>query len=74
MNIVKGMHGLQQAGILEYKKLVNHLKPYNYEMFKFTQGMWTHRKNGISFTLYVDYFGIKYTDRENALHLLDALK
>ena len=36
MNIVKGMHGLPQAGILEYKKLVNHLKPYDYEPCKFT--------------------------------------
>ena len=36
--------------------------------------MWTHRKNGITFTLCVDNFCIKYTDRENELHLLDALK
>ena len=32
------------------------------------------QKNGIIFTLCVDYFGIKYIDRANALHLLDALK
>ena len=36
--------------------------------------MWTHTKNGITFTICVDYFGIKYIDKENALHVLDALK
>ena len=32
------------------------------------------KKNDITFTLCVYCFGIKYTDQENALHLLDALK
>ena len=31
MKILKGMYGLPQAGILAYKQLVNHLKPYSYE-------------------------------------------
>ena len=74
MKIVKGVYGIPQTGILEYKQLVNHLKPYGYEPWKFTQGLCTHRTNGITFTLCVDDFGIKYTYRANALHLLDALK
>ena len=31
MKIVKGMYRIPQAGIMAYKKLVNHLKPYGYE-------------------------------------------
>ena len=74
MKIIKGMYGLLQAGILAYKQLVNQLKPYGYEPCKFTQGLWKHKTNGITFCICVDDFGIKYTDRANALHLLDALK
>ena len=74
MKIVKGMYGLPQAGILAYKQQVNHLKPYCYEPCKLTQGLLTHRKNGIIFTICVDDFGIKYIDRANARHLFDALK
>ena len=44
MKIAIGMYGLPQAGILTYKQLVNHLKPYGYEPYKFTQGLWTHKK------------------------------
>ena len=33
-----------------------------------------HTKKGITFTVCVDDFGIKYTDQENPLHLLNALK
>ena len=32
------------------------------------------QKNGITLTLCVDDFGIKYIDQANALHLLNALK
>ena len=74
MKIVKGMYGLPQAGILAYKQLVKHLKPYGYEPCKFTQGFWTHTKNGITFNLCVDCFGIKYIDQSNALHIINALK
>ena len=44
IKIVKGMYGLPQAGILAYKQLVNHLKPYVYEPYKFTQVLWKHKK------------------------------
>ena len=74
MEIVKCMYGLPQAVILECKQLVNHLKPYGYEPCICIQGLWKHITNGKTFTLCVDNFGIKYTDRENELHLLDALK
>ena len=74
MKIVKGVYGIPQTGILEYKQLVNHLKPYGCEPCKFTQGLWKHKTNGITFCICVDGFVIKYTDRANALHRLDALK
>ena len=74
MKILKGMYGLPQSGILAYKQLVNHLKSCGYEIYKCTQGLWTHRTNCITLTIFVDNYGIKYTDRATALHLLDALK
>ena len=62
MKISKGMYNLPQAGILSNKQLVIGLKPYSYEPCKFTQRLWIQKTNGITITICVDDFGIKYTD------------
>jgi endonuclease I len=36
--------------------------------------LWRHDTKPVTFTLVVDDFGIKYSGKENADHLLDALK
>ena len=37
-------------------------------------GLWTHKTRAISFTLVVDDFGVKYVEKENAMHLISILK
>jgi len=68
-----GMYGHPEAGRLAHDQLVQHLKPYGYSPSKFTPGLWTHKDNGITFTLVVDDFGIKYKG-DSLQHLINALQ
>ena len=74
MEIRKGMYGLPQAGIIANKKLQKILEPHGYYPCRFTAGLWKHKTRNLTFTLVVDDFGIKYTNKQDALHLLEILK
>ena len=74
IEIRKGMHGLPQAGILAHKELQQHLEPFGYTPCKVTPGLWKHVSNGVTFTLVVDDFLIKYKKKEDIHHLLNALR
>ena len=69
-----GMYGLPQAGRLAHEELVQHLAPYGYAPVQFTPGLWTNTKLGITFTLVVDDFGIKYNSIDHLHHLNSALE
>jgi hypothetical protein len=70
----KGMYGLPQAGRLANDQLQRFLAPHGYRPCPITPGLWKHDTRPISFVLVVDDFAIKYVDRADADHLLDALK
>ena len=72
--IVKGMYGLNQAGIISHKALIHHLAPFGYHQARHTPGLWQHETRDIIFTLVVDNVAIKYTSLDNAQNLLHALK
>ena len=74
IEIRKGMYGLPQAGLLANLKLTKHLATHGYHPTKYTPGLWKHESKSIAFTLTVDDFFIKYTNRKDADHLLNALK
>ena len=74
MEIICGMYGLPQAGILANKLLRQRLELHGYYEVEHTPGLWRHRTLPIQFTLVVDDFGVKYINKENALHLINALK
>ena len=74
VEVSKGIYGLPQAGKLANQQLIRHLEPFGYAPCPHTAGLWTHKTKDISFLLVVDDFAIKYTDRADAEHLLDALK
>ena len=74
IEIMKGMYGLPQAGLLANVKLTKHLAKYEYHPTKYTPGLCTHESRQIAFTLTVDDFLIKYSTKEDADHLLSALK
>ena len=70
----KGMCGLFQAGIIAHTDLKEHLRPFGYEPEPITPGLWFHNKNGITFTLVVDNFGIKYNIKEDTMHLIHTIQ
>ena len=68
------MYGLKQAALLAYDNIVNILEPYGYYPVPNTQGIWAHKTKSIRFCLCVDDFGIKYFEKKDAEHLINALR
>ena len=71
--ILHGMYGLTQAGILAYGQLIKILAPFGYAPTHHTPGLWRHKMRPLYFSLCIDDFGIKYVGREHAKHLIAAL-
>ena len=65
---------LPQAGILANKLLQKRLLPHGYYECKHMPGLWKHTSRPISFTLVVDDFGVKYTNKNDIDHLIASLK
>ena len=72
--IQKRMYGLKQAAKLARDQLVEHLKAYGYYPQQHAQNIWAHKTRRTKFCLCVDDFGIKYYSRDDAEHLISALK
>jgi hypothetical protein len=70
----KGIYGLKEAGLMAFQHLVKNLAKHGYEPMKFTPGLWRHRSRPTTFTLCVDDFGAKYFTKEDANHLIAAVK
>jgi hypothetical protein len=73
VEIVGGMYGLKQAGIIANKELVKHLDTSDYYECRHTPGLFRHRTRDIFFSLVVDDFFVGYVGEANALHLRDCL-
>ena len=74
IEIVKGMYGLPQAGILAQELLEKQLVECGYTQSKIIHGLWKHSSRPTTFTLVVDDFGVKYISMEDANHLIDVLQ
>eukprot|EP00957_Ditylum_brightwellii_P084170 6399304-Ditylum_brightwellii.AAC.1 len=74
IKIKKGMYGVPQAEKLANEELTEHLALYGYCPVWHTPGLWQHTTRDIRFTLVVDDFGEKYTNKEDVQHLLQALR
>jgi Reverse transcriptase (RNA-dependent DNA polymerase) len=72
--VEKGMYGLPQAGILANKALHAFLEPHGYYEGYHTPGLWRHKTRPTIFSLVVDDFGVQYSSKADAHHLLAALK
>ena len=68
------MYGMLHTRKITHNGLLTHLKPFGYKQWKYTLGLWTNTKKGLTFTLVVDYFSIKYKTETQAQHLIDTLK
>ena len=75
IEIRKDMFGLPQASLLVNITLKKNIANHGYYPTKYTPSLWKHEsKRAIAFILTVDDFFIKYTDKADADHLLNALK
>ena len=72
MRIKKCMYGLKQAAIIDYNHLVKQLKPHGYHPCPETTGFGVTKQE--FFCLCVDDFGVKYFSKDDADHLLTALR
>jgi hypothetical protein len=74
LEIRKGMPGLKQAGRIANDRLTKHLLHYGYAPTPRTPALWKHHTLPISFTLVVDDFGVKFCNKHDATHLINALR
>eukprot|EP00804_Cyclotella_cryptica_P017822 CCRYP_001229-RA/>CCRYP_001229-RA protein AED:0.18 eAED:0.18 QI:0/0/0/0.66/1/1/3/0/737 len=72
--IVKGVYGLPQSGILANKHLETRLNAAGYYQLDATPGLWRHKWRPVMFTLIVDDFGVEYVGLPHAHHLHDVLQ
>ena len=72
--INKGMYGLPQAGLLAQQRLIQHLAKAGYTQAPNVPCLFRHTTRNIAFTLVVDDFGIKYTTKADADHLITTLR
>ena len=72
--IKRGMYGLKQAARLAYDLIKQRLEPHGYKPDPVCPNLWTHDTRRTVFCLCVDDFGVKYFSKEDAEHLLKALK
>ncbi|KAL7474923.1 hypothetical protein ACHAW6_000867, partial [Cyclotella cf. meneghiniana] len=74
LEILKGVYGLPQAGLLAQELLEKQLNKHRYFQSTRTPGLWTPKWQPVQFTLVVDNFGIKYVDKDNLHHLTAILQ
>ena len=72
--IKRGTYGLKQAAILAYDLIKERLAPHGYKPDLISPNIWTHDTRRIVFCLCVDDFGVKYYTKQDADHLINALK
>jgi hypothetical protein len=68
------MYGPKQAGLLAQQQLISHFASHGYDQCKNTPCLFKHRSDGVIFTLFVDDFGIQYTNKAGAEHLMATLQ
>jgi hypothetical protein len=71
----KGMYDLPQAGKLANDCLRGFLEPHGYYVpCAITPGLWKHNVSNLMFSLVVDDFGIRYTNKKDVKHLIIVLQ
>ena len=69
----KEIPGLKQTGSLASDRLTKNFDINGYVPVKHTPYFWRHHTSDLVFFLVVNNFGIKYTRKEDADHLLKSL-
>ena len=74
VRIKNAIYGLKEAGKLANNDLVKRLAEHGYRPAKLTVGLFKHISRPITFTLVTDDFGVKYVNKRDADHLIEALQ
>jgi hypothetical protein len=74
MEVTGAIYGLAQSGYLANQDLIKNLSKFGYHPVKRTPGLWKHETRKTTFTLVVDDFGVQYFSKEDADHLINAIK
>ena len=74
MEILHGMYGLSEAGILANKLLRALSAKFGHFKLPHTPVLWKHIYRPISFILVADNFCIRYVGEEHAEHLIKAVR
>ena len=68
------MYDLPQTGILALNLFAKHLLAHGYIKCPNSSGLFKHISRDISFMLVVNAFGVKYTNKNDVIHLITTLK
>ena len=74
METRKLMPGLKQAGKIAHDRLKNHLEKFDLLPREHMPSLWIQKTQPISFTLVVDYYGIKYSGKKHAQNIINELQ
>ena len=74
MDIRKGGAGLKKSGRLASNRITKNLDRNGCALVPPTPSLWRHHTSDLVFSLVVNGFGIKYTRKEDANHLLKSLQ
>ena len=74
MKTCKGMYGIPQAGKLANNPLRKILATCGYIECTHTPGLWQHVWRPISFTLVIDYYGVKFIGVQHLRRLIASLE
>ena len=74
IKIRSGMYGIHQADFLDQELFEDRLAAHGYHQNQLMPGLWKHDTRPNKFTLVVDGFGVKYVNKEDVNHLMNALK
>ena len=74
METRKGIPGLKQSRRIVNDRLQLYLYKFGYAPVVRTPSLWKHATKNIIFSLIIDDFGVRYVGKNNANHLIQALK
>ncbi len=74
MQIIKGMYGLPQAGMLAKNFLKERLKEWGQSELTHSPGLCTHKNRLVWLTLVGDGFHIKYVDKDHVENMMSVLR
>ena len=73
IEIRRGMYGIPQLGLLAQQLLEKRLNAEGCSQYTLVPGLWTYSWRPSTFTVCVNYFGVKYVGEQHVDHLMTVL-